>query len=153
MITPQTLDAIEDLSAYAGSYEIRLNALKCAKSISAEIYESIGLEDFAIQATLNVLHYFDPDDGHTSNIDVVRLCFQTLQQQYSNKSNNRGFKLYLFLVFTLIQSQSGPWSCSRRCTPSRWCGRCNARVQRPGCLLRKRSAKGAVPFFGINRSK
>ena len=62
MITPQTLDAIEDLSAYAGSYEIRLNALKCAKSISAEIYESIGHEDFAIQATLNVLHYFDPDD-------------------------------------------------------------------------------------------
>ena len=90
MITPQTLDAIEDLSAYAGSYEIRLNALKCAKSISAEIYESIGREDFAIQATLNVLHYFDPDDEHTSNIDVVRLCFQTLQQQYSNKSNNSG---------------------------------------------------------------
>jgi len=87
MITPQTIDAIVDLSAYAGSYEVRLNALKCAKSISVEFYENIGREDFAVEATLNVLHYFDPSDEHTSNLDVVRLCFQTLQQQSSNNNS------------------------------------------------------------------
>ena len=88
MITPQTIDAIVDLSAYAGSYEVRSNALKCAKSISVEFYENIGREDFAIAVTLNVLHYFDPNDEHTSNLDVVRMCLQTLQQQQSSNTSS-----------------------------------------------------------------
>jgi serine/threonine-protein kinase ATR len=94
MITPQTIDAIIDLSSYSKSYEVRLNALKCAKAIDADFSNNVGRADFAIQATLNALQYFENDVDHTgNNSEFARICLQTLQQQCGSSTNGEGKKL------------------------------------------------------------